>query len=125
MNDKANRAPDIAIEAGYYMTQARKNWPDGDYLGVAIGKVEEAVAYLAANHGMYEMQGSETLYFLNEAAHAQIQMRAGSPTDDYRIAQGKHAIGRAHNAARLVMDSLGFRPITNKDFEEYGVGGGR
>ena len=125
MNDEKNKAPRIAIEAGYLMTQARHNWPDGDYLGLAIEKVEEAVAHLAEFHGMYEMQGSETLYFLNEAAHAQIHLRAGSANDIYRIAQGKHAIGRAHNAARLVMEGLGFRPITNKDFEEFGAGGGR
>jgi len=125
MNHRKNEAPSISIEGGYYMTRARQHWPDGVYLGVAIAKVEEAVAYLAENHGMYEMQGSETLYFLNEAAHAGFQMQQNAPTDEYRIAQGKHAIGRAHNAARLVMDGLGFRPITNKDFEEFGAGGGR
>jgi len=125
MNGKLIDPPAIVIEAGYNMMQARRNWPDGDYLGKAIALVEEARDYMVKHYDVLEIQASETLYFLNEAAHAQIQHRAGNTTDDYRLAQGGHAIGRAHNAARVGLQEAGFRPITNSDFDNFGDGGSR
>ena len=117
----------VFIKAGYYMTKARMTWPglDNYYLEEAIGLIEQSIERLVASDGMYFMQGSETLYFLNEAAHVKANLRAGKPSDIYRIEQGRHAIGRAHNVGRLVLKSFGYRDITAEDFAEFGAGGHR
>ena len=118
--------PDITIRAGYAMTKARMNWPDGDAkysMGRAIELVEKARDYHVKHDGALNMMASEALYFLNEAAHAQIQYKAGKGTDGYRLNQGAHAIGRAHNSLRLVLKELGYREITDQDFAKYGLGG--
>lgn len=117
--------PEIVIEAGYYMMRARRDWPDGYYLAQAIKKVEEAGALLVKEFRVYEMQISEILYHLYEAGHAQVLIQSGAKIDAYRAAQGKHSIGRAHNAGRLLLKELDFRPITNDDFLKFGAGGGR
>jgi hypothetical protein len=117
--------PDVTIKAGYNMTKAKLNWPDGEYLGKAIDLVKKAIKWHVENDGVFYMQGDEALYYLMEAAHAQIQHKAGRTTDAYRLDQGKYAIGRAHNSLRLVLNDLGYRDITNEDFARFGDGGGR
>ena len=117
--------PDIVIEAGYYMMRARRNWPDGYYLAKAMQKVEDAGAVLVKEFRIYEMQISEILYHLYEAGPAQVFIRSGAKIDSYRMEQGRHSIGRAHNAGRLLLKEMNFRPITNEDFLKFGAGGGR
>ena len=121
--------PKICIKAGYYMTKARLKFVEADnyYLNDAIEHVKRARAYLEKNHGVFQMRVSPVLVLLYEAQHVQIQYReATGRSVPYSILNAAaEKVGSAHYQASLIMQELGFRPITVEDFKEFGAGGGR
>lgn len=129
--------PHSVIEVGYLLTTARNKWPEGYYLSEALTKVEaahdEVIAELAADGiTAYRMDSHDGIYDLYEAAHAQVMIRAGKSTDQYRQDQGRFSIGKGHKKLADMMLGYGYRLPTAEEFAQIrrerngsGDGGGR
>jgi hypothetical protein len=121
MNERRD-PPDSVIEVGYLLTTARNRWPDGYYLSEAISKVEAAHDELIEDLAdfcdvtVYRMDSHDGLADLCAAAHAQVQLKAGASSDEYRVMQGKFMIGRGHKKLADMLIGYGYRLPTAKEF---------
>lgn len=100
--------PDEAIQCGYWLTKARiaQELAEASLIK-ALGFAHAATPILVSQAGAFKMQVSPGMKLIGEAI------------------AGCHTAGTAHDTLRKLMLDLGYRPITNQDFAEYGDGGGR
>lgn len=137
MNSKRLKEPPAeAIKGGYWITKARnllrghvstKHIPmDHAYLFVMEGirHIEKAIDLVAEETGMFLMQPGEGMKNLYEAA---VDLRAldGKPIDTLTARRIMWTLAAGHDHLRLLLQDLGYRTITNRDFAEHGDGGGR
>lgn len=130
--------PVEAITGGYRITQARlilrrdsphENTPAQKalyYLARGIEDVERAIDIVERESDMFRMEPGEGMMLLYEAQHVLEQYNTGSREVPYSILMATlWKIAAGHNRLRLLMQDLGYRTITNRDFAEHGDGGGR
>ena len=116
--------PREAIMAGYNMMKARQAAANGryweDYLSTAIECAELAQPKIVEQTDAFYMQFSRGFRLLWEA-WADLDERASY----YRQRAAAEKIGEAHEYFRRLMKRLGYRTITDRDFAQFGSGGGR
>lgn len=113
--------PPEAIQCGYYLMKAREYILKEKVIPNKDGNKYTVMEYLWWAHQRAVAAGP---ILAEEADMYYMQTEAGQTLICEAMA-GVHKIGEAHDNFRKLMDSLGYRPITNRDFATYGSGGGR
>ena len=128
--------PAEAIKGGYWITKARNLLRghvatkhisnDHAYFFVMEGirYIEHAIDKVHEETGMFMMQPGEGMKSLYEAA-AELRDLDGQPIDMLTARRIMWTLAAGHDHLRLLMQDLGYRTITNRDFAEHGDGGGR
>lgn len=134
MSDCLKEPPKEVIETGYNLTQARLKFRQIDgytYLDDALSSIADLrpkLVKIARKDGLIanEHDFSQALEILWKAQHARIQWLANPASRDYALVNAAaESIGLAHKLLADLMIAYGYRPITLKDFKDFGAGGGR
>jgi hypothetical protein len=140
MSDRRKRRdpPIEAIKGGYWITQARrllrgddkyKDTPDDHaehFLLDGIRYIEKAIEIIHADERMFMMQPGPGMKILYEVAD-ELHEKGREPMGFMTKRRLSWSIAAGHDELRKVLKEIGYRTITNEDFNDLpdGAGGGR